>query len=92
MSDVKQKGDVRIYKNVQVMPVEPFLVRYVDGHGQEETQLGFVVGPDIRFLDFKSLSKPAQAWLRDQIFVALGKKEEAPEVDEVPVPTLERQI
>jgi hypothetical protein len=78
------------YKNVKVVPVTTFLTKFTDGNGQEETRLGFVLGPDVRFLDLKALSKPAQSWLRDELLVALGLKEvEAPAPAEA---SLERQV
>ena len=71
MSDQNSSDD---YKNAKVLPVTTFLTQFTDGNGKQETRLGFVLGPEVRFLDLKALSKPAQAWLRDDILVALGKK------------------
>lgn len=74
-------------KNVQVIPVTTFLTQYTDGNGEEEVRMGFVIGTEVRFLEQKSLSKPAQSWLRDDILKALGKApgEKAPEAS-VPAP------
>lgn len=69
-------------KDVQAIPVETFLVKYTDGNGEEEVRMGFVVGSDVRFLKQDSMSKPAQTWLRDEIFRALGKA-----TTEAPTPT-----
>lgn len=80
-------------KDVQAIPVETFLVKYTDGNGEEEVRMGFVVGNDIRFLKPDSMSKPAQSWLKDEIFAALGKtvavKAPAPIADP---PNLETQV
>jgi hypothetical protein len=73
-------NEVKKYGRVNLLPVETFLAQFTDGNGKEEIRLGFLLGPEIRFLELKSLSKPAQSWLREDILVALGKKE--PETDE----------
>ena len=80
--------------NVKVVPVQVFLTKYTDpGTDKNEVKLGFVLGKDIRFLDFKSLTKPAQVWLRDEIFVALGIIDEIPkETSTTPQPELEQQL
>jgi len=87
-----QATDVGVYKNVKVIPVTTFLTQYTDGHGKEETKLGFIMGPDVRFLDLKAMSKPAQSWLRDEILVALGKKDAPQEAVKVESPSLEQQV
>lgn len=83
-------------KDVQAIPVETFLVKYTDGNGEEEVRMGFFVGNDVRFLKQDSLSKPAQTWLRDEIFRALGKavpgsRTDAPAPLPAP-PSLETQV
>lgn len=65
-------------KEIQVMPVKTFLVKYPDGNtGEDEVRMGFIVGNDIRFLEKKAMSKPAQEWLRKAIFKSIGRDFEA---------------
>ena len=59
-------------KNVQVVPVQTFLTKYTDGNGKEEIRMGFIIGDEVRFLEPKSLSRPAQSWLRDDILKVIG--------------------
>jgi hypothetical protein len=98
-----QQNEVGQFKNVKVMPVTTFLTHFTDGNDKEHTKLGFVIGPEVRFLDLKALSKPAQSWLRDELLVALGlKKPEEPKAETVSTPeaapsdngspSLERQV
>lgn len=61
---------------VQLVDAPCVLVQYTDGHNKQETRIGFIVGDEVRFLNEDALSKEAQGWLRDDIFIALGLKEE----------------
>lgn len=80
-------------KDVQAIPVQTFLVKYTDGNGEEEVRMGFVVGGDIRFLRQDSLTKPAQNWLRDEIFKTLKLTSDAPALKPLAdSPSLETQV
>lgn len=82
MSEAKKHNDV------QVMPAPAYLVQYTDGNGETEVKIAFIVGNDIRFLAEGGLSKPAQQWLKNDILVALGLKEDKPKqqaVAETPI-------
>ena len=89
--------DIKEHNNVKVMSAPSYLVQYEDGKtGKTEVKLAFIVGEEVRFLADDSLSRPAQTWLRNDILVALGLKEEAPRepaVAHTPVGTgLDKQI
>ena len=81
-------------KNVQVVPVTTFLTKYTDGNGVEEVKMGFIIGEEVRFLEAKALSKPAQSWLRDDIIKAINNGGgEAAAPAPIPVPsTMETQV
>jgi hypothetical protein len=63
--------------SVKLIDVPVFLAKYRDGHDQEAVRLGVVVGGEVRFLEEKMLSKPAQTWLKNDILIALGLKDPA---------------
>lgn len=73
------KNELKIseHGSVKLIDVPCFLAKYRDGHDQEAVRLGFVIGGEVRFLDEKYLSKPAQTWLRNDILIALGLKDPA---------------
>ena len=91
MSEIKEHNDVK------VISAPSYLVQFEDGKtGKTEVKLAFIVGKEVRFLEGESLSRPAQNWLRNNILVALGMKEEAerkPQVASTPTPVgLDDQI
>ena len=63
-------------KVLNVSKIDAIIVRFQDGKGQEDTKLGFIIGDEIRFIDTKALSKPAQSWLTRGVKEVLtnGKK------------------
>lgn len=52
-----------------VLPVNTYLVRYRDGHGQEAIKLAVMVpGGDMYFFARDAVdSRPAQTWLKDGV-------------------------
>jgi len=51
-----------------VVEIKPIMVKIRDGHGVEMVKLGFQVpGNDVYFIDEKSISKPAQTWVKNGI-------------------------
>lgn len=89
-------ADIKEHNNVKVMNAPSYLVQYEDGKtGKTEVKLAFIVGEEVRFMTDDSLSRPAQSWLRDNILVALGLKEEAKRkapVAKYPLPALDDQV
>jgi hypothetical protein len=89
--------EIKEHNAVKVMSAPSYLVQYEDGKtGKTEVKLAFIVGDEVRFLADDSLSRPAQSWLKNDILVALGLKEEAdrkPQVASTPTPVgLDEQI
>jgi len=70
--------NIKKHNSVKVMNAPTYLVQYTDGKGQTETKLALIVGDDIRFLNNDALSRPVQSWLKNDILVALGLKEDEP--------------
>lgn len=85
-----QKNKPMTHGKVQLLDVPCFLANYRDGHDAEFVRIGFVIGEEVRFLDDKVLSSPAQSWLREDIMCALGLKD--PEEVEKPKNPLEQQV
>ena len=75
----------------KVMTYGKVLVNYQDGHTNEATRIGFLIGDEVRFLEEKALSKPAQTWLKNDILKALGRKDPE-ETASVPEATLDQQV
>ena len=67
-----KKNKIMQHGKVQLVDVPCFLAKYQDGHDEEAIRIGFVVGGEVRFLDDKVLSKPAQTWLKNDVLIALG--------------------
>lgn len=90
-----QKNELKIseHGSVKLIDVPCFLAKYRDGHDQEAVRLGFVLGGEVRFLDEKYLSKPAQSWLKNDVLIALGLVDpESVVKEEKSVGGLEQQV
>ena len=84
--------EVMKHGKVEAITVPCFLARFTDGHGEEHIKVGFVLGDDVRFLDDKVLGKPSQQWLKDDVMIALGLKDEKKKKEDKPAEAGEQQI
>ena len=56
-----------------VVELRPIMVKMRDGNGLEMVKMGFQVpAGEVYFLDEKSISRPAQAWVKAGIIKKLG--------------------